>query len=476
MICTLSNVFPLNLITKILLIILKIYSFENLTGDIMRIVIIGAGAAGLTLASNIRENDDETEIVIFTKSEDIAYSPCAIPLVLGGCIESFDDIIMHDVNYYLEKNINIHLSTTVTGVDSLNKKITFEKGSNSESMTYDKLVIAAGSELIVPEFEIDNMDNIFSLTNISDGRLIQESIKDKKEIVFISNMSIGIESAYELARNGYDVTFLEQSFGILPLFLDEEMSGKLVELNKGVTFETNADITKITTDGAKKEIHYNGKSISADVIILPSNKVPSTSLAIQAGCEIGDFGAVKINEYLETNVEDIYAIGDCVEVKSHITGTQTLSPAGTTAVRQAMVLANNFLGNKMTFDPVVNTVVSKVGDYNYACSGITESFANMIEMPVVSECIETCQKARYYPQNNKLYIKMICRPDGTIVGCQMLSDGDLSSRIDVLSFIITDNLKCEELIQKEFSYTPSLTMVVNPTVQAALEIMKKIEK
>ena len=98
----------------------------------------------------------------------------------------------------------------------------------------------------------------------------------------------------------------------------------------------------------------------------------------------------------------------------------------------------------------------------------------MIGMPVVSECIETCQKARYYPQNNKLYIKMICKPDGTVVGCQMLSDGDLSSRIDVLSFIITANMKCEELIQKEFSYTPSLAMVVNPIVQAALEIMKKI--
>jgi NADH oxidase (H2O2-forming) len=165
-----------------------------------------------------------------------------------------------------------------------------------------------------------------------------------------------------------------------------------------------------------------------------------------------------------------------VEVKSHVTGTPTLSPAGTTAVRQAMVLANNLSGNKMTFDPVVNTVVSKVGNYNYACSGITESFANMIGMPVVSECIETCQKARYYPENNKLYMKMISKPDGTIVGCQILSNGDLSSRIDVLSFILTENMKCEELIQKEFSYTPSLAMVVNPIVQVAMELIKKLDR
>lgn len=100
----------------------------------------------------------------------------------------------------------------------------------------------------------------------------------------------------------------------------------------------------------------------------------------------------------------------------------------------------------------------------------------MIEMPVVSACIETCQKARYYPQNNKLYIKIISKLDGTIVGCQMLSEGDLSSRIEAISFILTDNRKCEEIIQKEFSYTPSLAMVVNPIVQSAMEIMKKIKK
>lgn len=442
----------------------------------MRVVIIGAGAAGLTLASNIRNKDEEIEIIIFTKSEDIAYSPCAIPLVLGGGIESFDDIIMHDAKHYLDKNIQLHLSTAVTAVDSSNKTITFEKDSNCETITYDKLVLATGNELIAPDFDIDNMDNIYSLTNIQDGRVIKKSVEGKKEIAFISNMSIGIESAYELAKKGYDVTFLEQSFGILPLFLDGDMSGKLVELNEGVNFETNANVISITTNGAKKEIHYNDKTITADVVILPSNKVPSTVLAKQAGCEIGDFGAVKINEFLETSVEDIYAIGDCVEVKSHITGTPTVSPAGTTAVRQAMILANNLTGNMLTFKPVVNTVVSKVGDYNYASSGITESFANMIEMPVVSACIETCQKARYYPQNNKLYIKMICKLDGTVVGCQMLSKGDLSSRIDALSFILTDNMKCEEIIQKEFSYTPSLAMVVNPIVQSALEIMKKIEK
>ena len=440
----------------------------------MRMIIVGAGAAGLTLASNLRKNDEEMEIIVFTKSEDIAYSPCAIPLVLGGCIKSFDDIIMHEASYYLEKNIEIHLSTTVTGVDATKKTISYKKDSDTITMTYDKLVLATGSELVTPEFDIDDLNNVHSLANISDGRIIQKSIKDKKDIVFISNMSIGIESAYELASKGYNVTFLEQSYSILPLFLDEEMSDKLVELNDEVQFERNVNVTSITTNNSKKEIHYDDKTITADVVILPSNKVPSTTLAKQAGCEIGNF-AVKINEYLETSVEDVYAIGDCVEVTSHITGTPTLSPAGTTAVRQAMILANNLTGKKLTFDSVVNTVVSYVGDYYYASSGITESFANMIEMPVVSSYLETCQMARYYPKNNKLYVKLICKCDGTVVGCQMLSKGDLSSRIDVLSFIITENMKCDELVQKEFSYTPSLAMVVNPLVKIASDVTKKID-
>jgi len=439
----------------------------------MRIVIVGAGAAGLTLASNIRKQDNETEIILFTKNNEIAYSPCAIPLVLGGCIESFDDIIMHDADYYRKKNIQIHLSTNVTSVDSANKLINYEDDENIKTITYDKLVLATGSDLITPDFDIDDMNNIYPLMTIDDGKNIQKSIENKKDIVFISNLSIGIESAYELAKKGYNVTFLEQSPSILPLFLDEEISQKLVELNNGVNFETNARIKSITTHDSRKEIHYNDKIISADVIILPNIKVPSTSLAREAGCEIGDF-AVKINEYLETSVEDIYAMGDCVEVKSHITGMQTYSPAATTAVRQAMILANNLTGNNMTFNPVVNTVVSQVGNFNYASCGITESFANMVGMPVISQYMETIQKARYYPSNNTLYIKMICKSDGTIVGCQMLSKCDLSSKIDVLTFVITEDLKCEELVQKEFSYTPSLASIVNPLVKISVELSKKI--
>lgn len=253
------------------------------------------------------------------------------------------------------------------------------------------------------------------------------------------------------------------------------MSDKLLDLNDGIDFEMNVNVEGIATNDLKKEIHYNGKSITADTVILPASKIPSTLLAEKAGCEIGEYGVV-IDEYLETNVDDIYAIGDCVEVKSHITDSQTVSPAGTTAVRQAMILAENLSRNMLTFKPVINTVVSKVGNYYYASSGITEAFANMMKIQVVSANIKTCQKARYYPQNTNLYIKMICKDDGTVVGCQIISDADISSKIDVLSLIISNDMKCFEIIQKEFSYTPSLTTVVNPLVQVALKVAKKIKK
>lgn len=438
----------------------------------MRIVIVGAGAAGLTLASNIRKNNEDIEIILFTKNDEIAYSPCAIPLVLGGKIDSFDEIIMHDVNYYLEKNIQIHLSTTVCNVDSTKKTISYEKDSKTDTISYDKLVLATGTETVSPNYEIEDMTNIFSLNDIKDGRSIQESLKNKKNITFISNLSTGIESAYELASKGYTVRFLEESPSILPLFLDGDMSEKLVELNGNVIFETNVKVTSITDEDNKKVINYNNKSIITDIVILPSNKIPSTLLAKKAGCEIGDF-AVKVNEFLETSIMDVYAIGDCIEVKSHITGTQTMSPSGSNAVRQAIILSNTLTGNKMSFVPVVNTVVSNVGEYDYAAAGITESFAKMIGIDIMSEYIETCQKARYYPDNNKLFIKLITKKDGTVVGCQMISKSDLSARIDLLSFIINNNLKCEDIIKMEFSYSPSMVMVINPLVQIASRMIKK---
>ena len=141
---------------------------------------------------------------------------------------------------------------------------------------------------------------------------------------------MGVESAYELADKGYNVTFLDQAFSVLPLFLDEEMSDKLLDLNDGIDFEINVNVEGIVNNDLKKEIHYNGKTITADAVILSAGRIPSTLLAEKAGCEIGEYGVV-IDKYLETNVDDIYAIGDCVEVESHITGGQTVSPAGTSA-------------------------------------------------------------------------------------------------------------------------------------------------
>ena len=442
----------------------------------MRVIIIGAGASGLTLASHLRKNNGDMEIIVFTKSEDIAYSPCAIPLVLGGIIPSFDDIIMHDINHYLEMNIRIELTTTVTNVDSENKMITYKKNSITENINYDKLVIATGSETIHPEYEIENFNNIFSLNNLNDGKLIQKTLEEKehKNIVFISKFSIGIESAIELARKGYNITFLEESSDILSLYLDGEISEKLVKLCDEIQIETNVNVKSITNNDSKKEIQYNDKNIIADMIILPSYKIPSTKLARQAGCEIGDF-AVIINEYLETSVEDIYAMGDCVEVKSHITKSQTYSPSGTNAVRQAIILANNLTyTSKLSFKPVVNNVVSSVGKINYASCGITESFANMMGIHVTSEYLDSYQKARYYPDNYKIFIKMIFKEDGTIVGCQMISEEDLSSKIDLLSFAMLHNLKYEDMINMEFSYTPEYAKIINPLQEMALNIKKKL--
>lgn len=209
---------------------------------------------------------------------------------------------------------------------------------------------------------------------------------------------------------------------------------------------------------------------------MPADKIPSTVLAKKAGCEIGDY-AVKVNEYLETSVEDVYAIGDCIEVKSHILGSSTVAPSGTNAVRQALILANNLTDEKpLSFLPVVNTVVSSVGGCYYASCGITESFADKLGIPVVSEYVETYQKARYYPDNQRVYIKMISKPDGCVVGCQIISEADISSKIDVVSLIILNSYKCEDIIRTEFSYTPSSSMIINPLVQAALKLKKKCKK
>ncbi|RAP52121.1 MAG: pyridine nucleotide-disulfide oxidoreductase, partial [Methanosphaera sp. rholeuAM270] len=364
----------------------------------MNIVIIGAGASGLTAASNIRKYDEKSQIIVFTTQKHVAYSPCAIPYVIGGHIDSFDDIIMHRPTDYLKKNIKIFTETKVTQINNDITELTYEdKKGNKQNLKYDKLVIATGGKPLIPPIPGKDLEGVFKVRTVEDGEKILEYSKQCKNVVLVGGGAIGLELGSELANKGIKVTIAEMMPQLFPRSFDQEMSDKFQEHLQGKNIEifTGSTVQSINGETKVESVTIDDMEKEADMVILSTGVRPETELAESIGCELGQF-AIKVTPHMETSVPNVYAAGDCVEVTNAITGQITLSPLGTTAVRQGIILAKNLAGHEIEFQPVLNSTVSQISQMEMGAVGITEQEANKLGIPVVVSMVDSLSRARYY--------------------------------------------------------------------------------
>jgi NADH oxidase (H2O2-forming) len=447
----------------------------------MKVVIIGSGAGGLTVASNIRKYSKKAEITVITMESQVAYSQCAIPYVIGGEIGSFEEIVMHTPEYYGKIGINIITESEVFEIVSSKKLVRYrslneDNSANEDKLSYDYLVIATGGSPFIPPVEGTDLKGVFKVRTIEDGVKIKEWAENSKKAVVVGAGAIGLELGYGLKQIGIDVTVIEMVPQILPRSLDPDMAVKVQDYleDNGVKIVLEKPIKKILGDRKAERVIVGNQSVDTDMVILSTGIRPIVKLAREAGCVIGNMG-VTVNERMETSMPNIYSVGDCVEVYDAITEHKTQSPFGTTAVRQGKVAAKNITGREAVFRPVLNSVVSKIGELEIGAVGLTESSANSNGIDVIVGRSKALTRARYYPGCKPIDIKLVCNKAGKILGCQIIAKETVAERIDTMSLAIAKGVKCEELTEMEFSYAPPVSMVVDPIVMAAENVLDQIK-
>jgi len=447
----------------------------------MKIVIIGGGAGGLTTASNIRKYDKKAEITVITRDENIAYSPCAIPYVLSGAVDSFDDIIMHEPEDYLERNIKVITHAEVVEVSNSENIVKYSlidhKNESLKELKYDYLVIATGGAPFIPPVEGSDLEGVFKIRTIKDGLKIKEYAEKSQKAVVIGAGLIGLEIAYGLLNMGLKVTVTEMLPQIAPRSLDPDMASIVQEYleKKGINVILGNPIEKIIGKQHVEGAMLGDKEIEADIIIMATGIRPETKLAKMAGCKLGKW-AIQVNKKMQTSIPNIYAVGDCVEVYDAITCHRTQSPLGSTAVRQGKIAAKNIAGIEAEFKPVLNSMVSKIGDLEFGAVGLTGIAAHQNGIDVVSGKIRALTKARYYPGAKRIDVKMMCDFKGRIIGCQLIAEERVAERVDTVSLAIAKEITCSELSNMEFSYAPPVSMVIDPIILAAEDACEKLNK
>ena len=282
----------------------------------MRLVIIGAVAAGTSAAAKARRNSEELEVTVYEKDTYISYSGCGMPYYIGGEVESADALTPRDPYFFKSKyNVDILTGHEVLSINPKEKKLEVKNLFTEEVFfdSYDKLIIATGAKSVIPPIKGADNTNVFTLRNINDMNRIKEYIAGSrpKRAVIVGTGFIGLEVCKNLRKLGIEVTMAERLPQVTP-GLDGDMAVYVEEHLKanGIEVITNALVTEITDTSV---MLADGRSILADMILLSTGVRPDTALAKNAGIELGVSGAIKVDKKMRTNVEDIYACGDCIE-------------------------------------------------------------------------------------------------------------------------------------------------------------------
>ncbi|HTX61946.1 MAG TPA: FAD-dependent oxidoreductase [Methanobacterium sp.] len=447
----------------------------------MKVVIIGGGAAGISTASNIRKYDENIEITVITLENQVAYSPCAIPYVLSGEVEHFEDIVMHQPEDYLEKNIKIITNAEVFEIKKSGNRLKYRIKNRyisvEKELSYDYLVIATGATSFIPNIEGTTLKGVFKIRTIEDGFEIKDWAEKSSKAVVVGAGLIGLETAYGLKKMGLDVTVTEMLPQIIPRSLDPDMA-KIVQdymENQEINTILGHPIEKIAGKKQVEKAVFGEDTLDTDMVIMATGIRPQIKLAKMAGCKIGRW-AILVNEKMQTSVSNIYAVGDCVEVYDALTKQNTQSPLGTTAVRQGKIAAKNITGVKAEFKPVLNAMVSKIGGLEFGAVGSTKAGAIHNGIEAIAGKSRALTKARYYPGAKRIDVKMICTLNGKIIGCQIVAEERVAERIDTMSLAISLGVTCSQLASMEFSYAPPLSMVIDPIILAAEDACEKLKR
>jgi NADH oxidase (H2O2-forming) len=444
-----------------------------------RIVIIGAHAAGVDAASAARKTDRQAEITIITEEQHPGYSRCGLPFVIGGQIPSFRDLIVFAPTYFQMMKINLKNETKVTAIDTTKKTVeTTGKDGKTETVSYDSLIIATGASSFTPPIKGREKQGVYSLRTLEDGEKIDQAIrKGAKTAIVMGAGLIGLETAIAFHERGLKVTIVEMLPQVLPLPLDPEMAKMLQDMleEKGIKVLTGKCVEEFLGTDTVTGIMAGGEKIEADLFLSAFGVRANTQLAVNAGIVVGETKAIRTNARMETNIKDVYAIGDCAEVTNIVTQRPSLPQLGTVAVRTGKIAGINAAGGYSLFTGALGSAISRLFDTDCGWTGLTEAAAKKASIEVVTGTIASKTKADYYPGALPIKVKLVVEKESQrVIGAQIIGGEEVTQRINAISLAIQRGMTARDLSKADTAYAPPVCETWEPIVLAAEMVLLKL--
>ena len=425
-----------------------------------KILVVGGVAGGASVAARLRRLSEEDQIIMFEKGPHVSFSNCCLPYHLSGMIENADDLVLMNPELFKSQyNIEVRTENEVTSIDRAAKEVVVKNLASGKEYreSYDKLILSPGGKPIVPPIPGIEKVKTYTIRNVVDISRLAEAVKseDVKNISVIGGGFIGVETVENLKEAGYNVTLVEAMPQILRILDDDMVQILHKELyDQGVNLIVN---DKVSAFEENKIVLGSGKKIDADVVVLAIGVSPETDLAKQAGLEIGKTGAMKVDQNYRTNDEDIYAVGDAIEVYSYLFNDYFKLPLAGPAQKQARGVADHINGMCIDNRGYIGSSILKVFEYNAASTGLTAGFIKHSNLKIDFDTIKIIpgDKVGLMPSARSLHFKLVYEiPTGRILGAQAIGKGNVDKRIDVIATVIKYGGTIRDLKDLELCYAP----------------------
>lgn len=453
----------------------------------MKVIVIGGVAAGPKVAAKVVRLNPEADVTLIEKGEFLSYAGCGLPYYISGVVKEQSELmetptgVVRDAAFFQKvKDFKVLNHTTATAVDSDSKTVTVVSKDGSESvLEYDKLVFATGATEIRPPFPGVELDNIFCLKGIEDAEAIKNKLANKNalDVVIVGGGLIGVEVAEALIEMGCRVTIVELLPQIMTI-VDPEMAAMVKKYfeSKGVKILTETKVESFAGDKVVEKVITDKGEIAADMVIMSIGVRPNIALAKDAGVEIGETGAIKVNQQMQTSNPDIYAAGDCAEKTNIVTGKAAYVPLGSTANKEGRVAANNICGVSDSFTGILGSAVCRIFDFSVARTGLGEKQAKDLGYDVVTCLAPAPDKPHFMPEARPLMLKLIAdRKTRKLLGAQAVGMGDGDKRINVAAVALSAGMTVDQVAQLDLCYAPPFSPAVDNILTAANVMRNKID-
>lgn len=426
----------------------------------MKVVIIGAVAAGMSAAAKLKRIKPDYEVVVYEKTDIVSFGACGLPYYVGDFFHDPNMMIAREKSKFIESGIDLKTFKEVIDVDTLEKTLTIKDALSGEIFidNYDKLMIATGASSIMPSLD-KSYDNLTTLKDMNDGIKLKELIskEENKNIVIVGAGFIGIETIEAAKRLNKNIHLIGRSNRILSKVFDKEITDLLEEeLRKNnIHLHLNETIQKYIGEENITKVITNKSEIDCDIVVMAIGVKPNTSFLENTNIKMLSNGAIIVDECGRTSVEDIYAAGDCATIKNLVTNEDMYVPLATGANKLGRIVGENLGGINSYYPGSLASSCIKVLDMEAAVTGLTEERAKALNLDFKTKCITNYNQTHYYPGREKLLIKLIYdAKTKVILGGQIAGYKDAVQRANVLATAITAKMTTEQLGMLDLCYAP----------------------